>query len=71
MIKVLTTKERDEIINSIIICQTIVDEHIHDILAFTKITENLANICILVCGTNRLDKVMDELKNTKIDIQDD
>ena len=46
-------------------------ENQYDILAFTKITENLANICILVGGTNGIDKVMNELKNTKIDIQDD
>lgn len=37
-------------------------ENQYDILAFTKITENLANICILVGGTNRLDKVMNELE---------
>ena len=61
--KILSRKERDEILKRIAACQIICNNYIgiktrDEIEAGTKMTENLADIAVTVGGSSGADKVV-------------
>ena len=56
--KLLFRKEQDEILKRIAACQLICNTYVKDIEAYTKMTENLANIAVIVGACSGANKVM-------------
>lgn len=55
--KILTSKQQDEILKRITACQIICNNYIEDMEAFDKMTENLADVAITVGGCGKISKV--------------
>ena len=65
--KILSRKERDEILKRIAACQIICNNYIgiktrDEIEAGTKMTENLADIAVTVGGSSGADKVVNTVR---------
>lgn len=56
--KILSRKQQDEILKRVAACQIICANHINDIEAFSKMTENLCDIAITIDLRSGTDKVM-------------
>ena len=60
--KILTDKQVDEILKRITACQIITNNYIEDIEALDQMTENLADISIMVGGIKGANKVINTVK---------
>ena len=56
--KILLREQQDELLKRVTACQIICNNYVKDIEAFSKITENLADIAVTVGGCLGASKVM-------------
>lgn len=56
--KILSRKKQDEILKCVAACQLICNTYVKDIEAYTKMTENLAEIAGIVGACSGINKVM-------------
>lgn len=60
--KIMSRKKQDEILKRVAACQIICNKYIKDIEAMERMTENLADISIIVDGSSGASKVQNTIR---------